>query len=73
MDVLDDDCDTENNHFTKNVHALYIQPPGCDDELSGEDDADDEEGGIPDHVCASQLKAGCELVFEDGHRMDYAY
>lgn len=72
LDVLDDNGESENSPFPKNVHALYIQPPDNDDELSGEDDAFDNEGGIPDHVCASQLKAGCELVFEDGHRIDYA-
>lgn len=70
MDVLDEGFELENRSYPQNVHALYIQPP--DDELSGEDDADDDDGGIPDNLCASQLKAGCELVFENGQRIDYA-
>lgn len=36
--------------------ALYIEPPIDEGNVSGEDDAEEEEGGIPDKVCASQLK-----------------
>lgn len=39
--------------------------------ISGEDEADDEFGGLPDDVCAAQLKSGCELVYVDGERMDF--
>lgn len=59
----------ENNSFPVNIHAMYIQPPDNDDELSGEDDAGDDSGGIPDNVCGGQLRAGCELVFADGRRI----
>lgn len=64
-------CESENVGFPRNIHALYIQPPDDEGMISGEDEADDESGGLPDDVCAAQLKAGCELVFEDGERLDF--
>lgn len=70
LHVLDDLRESENSAFPSNVHALYIEPPDHDDDLSGEDDAEEDSGGIPDNVCAGQLKASCELVFEDGHRIN---
>lgn len=69
LDTLEEMSEVDNNGYPINVHALYIEPPDNDDELSGEDDGDDS-GGSPDNVCAGQLKANCELVFEDGHRIN---
>lgn len=71
LDALEDLAEAENSGFPCNVHALYLEPPDNDDAMSGEDDADDDSGGIPDNVCAGQLKSGCELVFEDGRRINY--
>lgn len=52
-------------------NTLYIEPPEIEDgALSGEDDAEDEEGGLPDNVCPGQLKANCEIVFQNGLRVD---
>lgn len=69
LDAIEDLCDTVDNGHPINVHALYITPPDNDDELSGEDDTEADFGGIPDNVCAGQLRASCEIVFEDGRRI----
>lgn len=61
-DILSDDDTPE---------TVYIQPPSIEDgAVSGEDDADEEESGIPDNVCPEQLKANCEIVMQSGRRID---
>ncbi|XP_039954212.1 uncharacterized protein LOC120770695 [Bactrocera tryoni] len=48
--------------------TIYIEPP-VDGNISGEDDAEDESGGIPDNVCPPQLKSECEVVMASGRRL----
>lgn len=50
--------------------TLFIEPPEVEDGvISGEDDADEEEDGVPDNVCPGQLKTNCEIVFNNGERI----
>lgn len=71
IDVLEEDSTADYTDFPRNVHALFIQPPDDGGTISGEDDIDDESGGNLDSVCAAQLKAGCELAYEDGRRLHF--
>ncbi|XP_039954216.1 piggyBac transposable element-derived protein 3-like [Bactrocera tryoni] len=48
--------------------TIYIELP-VDGNISDEDDAEDESGGIPDNVCPAQLKSGCEVVMASGRRL----
>lgn len=48
--------------------AIFIEPP-VDGNVSGEDDAEDECGGIPDNVCPAQLKGNCEVLMASGKHL----
>lgn len=52
------------------ICKLYIEPPDIDGDVSGEDDGDEDEGGIPDNVCPAQLKTACELIVKKGNEVD---
>lgn len=69
LDYLEELIDEEENN-TDVPEAIYIEPPAFDGNISGEDDADYDEGGIPDNVCPEQLKASCEIVTSGGTRLD---
>ncbi|XP_036345677.1 piggyBac transposable element-derived protein 3-like [Rhagoletis pomonella] len=58
----------DQNQLTDIPTAIYIEPP-VDGNISGEDDAEDECGGIPDNVCPAQLKGGCEVVMTSGRHL----
>lgn len=69
LDFLEELCADDDNEAPTNVQALYIEPPIIDGDLSGEDDGDDD-GGIPDNVCPAQLKSGCEIILDNGRRIE---
>ena len=66
LDYLDElASDDEEPNF------IYIEPPEVEDgTISGEDDGEKEEEGIPDNVCSGQLKANCEIVLASGKRIE---
>lgn len=71
IDVLEEENQAEYTDFPCNVHALFIQPPDDEGMISGEDDVDGDSHGTLDSVCVAQLKASCELAYEDGRRMQF--
>ncbi|XP_036341576.1 piggyBac transposable element-derived protein 3-like, partial [Rhagoletis pomonella] len=69
LDFLEELCSDDESGAPANVQALYIQPPRIEGDLSGEDSGDDD-GGLPDNLCPAQLKSGCEIVLENGRRIE---
>lgn len=71
VDYLEELIDNEENaDFMNQVDAVYIEPPEDEGNVSGEDDAEENEGGKVDDICGNQLKAGCELVLRNGDHID---
>lgn len=68
IDFLEELSDDENVTYVP--EGIYLEPPEYEDYASGEDDGKEDEGGVPDDVCAEQLKAPCEIVMSNGHRID---
>lgn len=62
--------DEEDENFLHEVDAVYIEPPDEDGNVSGEDDANENEGGTVDALCRGQLSAGCEIVLRNGHHTE---
>ncbi|XP_055551627.1 piggyBac transposable element-derived protein 3-like isoform X1 [Wyeomyia smithii] len=67
LDYLDE-LNLEDDDYPAHV---YIQPPENDGNVSGEDGVDDDEmSDVSDNVCAGQLTSGCEIVLNNGNRID---
>lgn len=64
-----DEAEEQNKLFDLPT-TIYIEPP-MDGNISGEDDAEDECGGIPDNVCPAQLKGGCEVVMASDRHLQH--
>lgn len=65
--LIDED---ENEVFGANIDTIYLQPPYEDGNVSGEDDAGENEGGLIDNVCRAQLMTGCEVVLRNGDHVN---
>ncbi|XP_036322401.1 uncharacterized protein LOC118736415 [Rhagoletis pomonella] len=70
-DYLDELAENDAS-FCQQIDGIYIEPPNEDGELTGEDDANEDEGGIIDNVCRNQLNEGCEIVLKNGEHVDSA-
>lgn len=68
LDYLDELCDDDD--YTNIPQTIFLQPPQYDGNISGEDDAEDDDGGLPDNVCPQQLNTPCEMVMSNGERLD---
>lgn len=68
VDYLEELIDGEDGpDFMNEVDRLYIEPPEENDgNVSGEDDANENESGTVDDLARGQLNAGCELVLRNG-------
>ncbi|XP_055306911.1 piggyBac transposable element-derived protein 3-like, partial [Sitodiplosis mosellana] len=56
----------EEDDFMRDIDGIYIEPPEDDGNVSGEDEANENEGGTVDALSRNQLNAGCELVLRNG-------
>ena len=59
VDYLEQLIDEEEGDFMQEVEAVYIEPPDEDGNVSGEDDANENEGGTVDDLNRRHLNAGC--------------
>lgn len=69
LDYLEELMEEDESDVSDVAQALFIEPPDFDGNVSGEDDAEEDCGGIPDNVCAAQLRSNCEIVLRSGRRM----
>lgn len=56
----------------ENVDEIYIEPPESN-ELTDEDSADEDEGGLVDNLTARQLTARAEIVYSTNNRLGTDY
>lgn len=70
VDYLEQLIDEEEANFMQEIETIYIQPPDEDGNVSGEDDANENEGGKVDDLNRRQLNAGVELVLRNGAHLE---
>lgn len=70
LDYLEELGSEEQNEHDHQIVKVFIEP--IEEGLSsGKDDASDEDyESTPDNLCAGQLRAGCEIQFGNGDRID---
>ncbi|KAK5648228.1 hypothetical protein RI129_003120 [Pyrocoelia pectoralis] len=67
-DMLEDEEFWEDIEKSDHVQSVYIEPPDKR-ELSDEDSADEDSGGLLDNLSGKQLLANAEIVMDSGRRI----